>query len=96
MDRQHTPSPSFKSNVGTVLAGLGILILVGNVDCAVAQLSNGCGATAADAVEVLPCLVVAGWQAVQAFVFHHHGLLGWLLQMLLSLPQLLLFVGGAI
>jgi hypothetical protein len=96
MERQRGHSPSFKSITGTALAGLGILVLLGNVDCAVAQLKYAFCATAGDALGMWPCLVLAGCQVVQAYAFDHYALLGWLLQMLLSLPQLLLFVSGAI
>jgi hypothetical protein len=96
MERQRTRFPSIRSIAGIALAWLGILILLGNVDCAVAQLGNGFCATAGDALGMLPCLVLAGCQAVQAYVFDHHGLVGWLLQVLLSLPPLRLFVDWAI
>lgn len=96
MERQHTHSSSFKSIAGTALTWIGILILLGSVDCAFAQLRNCFCATAGDALEILPCLALAGCQAVQAYVFDRHALLGWLLQVLLSLPSLFRFVGWAI
>jgi hypothetical protein len=96
MERQRTHSPSFKSIAGSVLVGLGILIMLGNVDWAIAQLRNCFYAAAGDAVGIWPCVLLAGCRAMQAYVFHQHGLIGWLLQMLLSLGPLLPGAGGAI
>jgi hypothetical protein len=96
MERQHTHSPNFKSIAGTALAGLGILVLLGNLDWALAQLRNRCCATAGDALGVLPCLILTACHAMQAYVFDYHGLLGWLIQLLLSIWPLLRVVGEAI
>jgi hypothetical protein len=96
MKRPYTPSLNLKSIAGTTLAGIGVLVLLGNLDCAVAQGENLFCAAAANALGILPCLVPAVCQAMQTYVFDHHGLLGWLLQMLLSLWTLLPVLGGAI
>jgi hypothetical protein len=93
MERPHTLSSNLKSIAGTALAGIVVLVLLGNLDCAVAQW-DFCAA-AGNALGVLPCLALAACQAMQTYVFDH-GLLGWLLQMLLSLWTLLPVVGGAI
>jgi hypothetical protein len=96
MERQYTRSSNLKSIAGTALAGLGILVLLGNLDCAVAQWENFFCAAAGNVLGILPCFVLAAWQATQAYVFDHHGPWGWLLQMLLSLWTLLPVVDGAI
>jgi hypothetical protein len=96
MERLHTRSTRFKSIAGTTLAGIGVVVLLGNLDCAVAQWENFFCAAAGNALGILACLVFAARQAMQTYVFDHHGLLGWLLQMLLSLWTLLPVVGGAI
>jgi hypothetical protein len=95
MGRQHTHSSSFKSIAGAALAGLGILVLLANLDWTVAPLRNFFCATAGDTLGILPCLVLSACQAMQAYVIDHHGLLGWLLQMLLSLWPLFFSVGSA-
>jgi hypothetical protein len=95
MERQGTHSPSFKSIAGSALVGLGILVAMGNLGW-FALLRNCFCATAGDALGVLPCLILAACQVVQAYVLHQHGVLGWLLQMLVSLWPLLPGVSGAI
>jgi hypothetical protein len=96
MERPYTRSSNLKSIAGTALAGLGILVLLGNLDWAVAQWENFFCAAAGNALGILPCFVLAAWQATRAYVFDHHGLLGGLLQILLSLWTLLPAAGGAI
>jgi len=96
MERQHTHSSSSKSIAGTALTWMGILILLGNVGWAEAQVRNFFCAIAGDALGMLPCILLAVCQTAQAYVLDHHGLLGWLLEMLLSLGPLFGCVGGAI
>lgn len=96
MERLYARSASFKSITGIALAGIVVLVLLGNLDCAVAQGEDMFCAAAAKGLGILPCLVLAACQAMQTYVFDHHGLLGWLLQMLLSLWTLLPVLGGAI
>jgi hypothetical protein len=95
MDRQHTHSPSFRSIAGSALVGLGILVVLGNLAWA-ALLRNSLCATAGDAFGIWPCVLLAGCRVMQAYMVHHHGVLGWLFQMLLSLWPLLPTVGGVI
>jgi hypothetical protein len=96
MERQYTRSSNLKSIAGTALAGLGILVLLGNLDCAVAQWENFFCAAAGNALGILPCFVLAAWQATQAYVFDQHGLLECLFPVLLSYWPLLLVVAGAL
>jgi hypothetical protein len=93
MERQHTHSPRFKSIAGTALAVLVIVVLFGNPEWATDRFLCR---TAGDALGVLPCLVLAACQAVQAYVLDQHGLLGWLLQTLLSFGPLLSVLWAAI
>lgn len=96
MERLYTRSTSFKPIAGIALAGLGVLVLLGNLDCTIAQWENFFCAAAGNALGVLPCLALSACQAMQTYVFDDHGLVGWLLQMLLSYWPLLLVVAGAI
>lgn len=95
MERQRTHSQQSKSIAGSALVGVGVLALLGNLGWS-ALLRNCFCATAGDALGVLPCVVLAACQAVQAYVPGDHGLLGWLLQMLVSVWTLLPAVGGTI
>jgi hypothetical protein len=96
MERLYTRSTSFKSIAGIALAGIVVLALLGNLDCAVAQGEDMFCAAAANALGILPCLVLSAWQAIQAYAFDQHRLLECLLQVLLSYWPLLLVVAGAI
>jgi len=95
MERQHTHSSRFTSKVGRALVGLGTLVVLGNLGWS-AVLRNCFCATAGDALGIWPCVLLAGYRTMQAYVLHQHGLLGWLLQMLLSLWPLLPGADGAI
>jgi hypothetical protein len=86
MERQHTHSSRLKSIAGTALAVLLFFVLFGNPDWAADRFF--CSATG-DALGVLPGLVLAGCQVAQAYVLDQQGLMGWLLQTLLSFAPLL-------
>ena len=95
MERQRTHSSRFNSIAGRALVGLGILAVLGNLGWA-AMLRNSFCATAGDALGIWPCVLLAGCRVMQAYMVHHHGVLGWLLEMLLSLWPMLPAVGGVI
>jgi len=95
MGRQRTHSSRFKSIAGSALAALGVLVVLGNLGWSTILRNSFC-ATAGEALEIWPCVLLAGCRAMQAYLFHPHALLGWLLQMLLSLLPLLPGVDGAI
>jgi hypothetical protein len=95
MGSQHTHSSRFKSKVGRALVGLGTLVVLGNLGWS-AVLRNWSCATAGDALGIWPCVLLAGCRAMEAYVLHQHGLLGWLLQILLLLWPLLPDADGAI
>jgi hypothetical protein len=88
MERQHTHSWSLRPTRRAALAGMGILVLLGNMDWAIVQLRNCFCTTAGDAPGILHFLVLWAFQALQAFVFDHRGLLGWLIQTVLSFGPL--------
>ncbi len=95
MAKQRTRFRSLKSIVGTALAGLGLFVLSGNLDAAAAQLGGLLSITAA-APCLLPHVVQAALQALQAHGFDHQWFLTGPLQMLVSFwPVLLTIIGAA-
>ena len=96
MERHRTHFPGIRSKAGIALAAVGILVLLENVDCTFAQLKNGFCATMCDALGIWPCILFAARQAAQACVLDHHGLLGWLLHLLLALWKVLPLAGATI
>jgi hypothetical protein len=86
----------FRSIAGGALVGLGLHILFGNLDRTSAQLSHLLGTTAAQRLGVVPSVVLATSQAVQAYGLDHRGFVLGLLQMLASFWPLLLVIAGTI
>jgi hypothetical protein len=76
MTRQHARSHRLNSIAGAAIVWLGILLLLGNLDRAVPQLGNLLYGTAREGLRVLPSIVLAAWQAVQAHGLDHHRHLG--------------------
>jgi hypothetical protein len=89
MERQHTHSSRLKSIAGAAVAGLGILIVLGNLDGQVAQVGNFLGCRAGDALGLLPSIVLSALQALQAYAFDHQGLSACPVRMLVSFMPLL-------
>lgn len=96
MERQHTRSPCRKPIARAALAGLAIIILFGNLDWTVNQLRYFLWYSAAHRRGVLPSIVLAAGQAMQAYGFDRHRLLECFLRVLLSFLPLLLVMAGAI
>jgi len=96
MGRQQTHSSGLRSINGTVLAGIGILVLLGNVDWAVAQMKSCLCANAGDTLGIFPCIFLSVCQAMEAYFLEQHGLLGWLLHSFLTCGPLLSVLGVAI
>jgi len=72
MAREHTTSKSLILIVGAAVAALGLVILFGKLDGPASRLMTNLVAIAArTALELLPSLVPAAWQAVQAYAFDH-------------------------
>lgn len=92
MERQLTHSSGLRSIPWIALAGIGILVVLVNLDWAVAQ-SGDCFCANGG---VFHLLFLAACQTAQAFILHQNGLGGWLLQTLLSFGPLLSFVAAAI
>jgi len=95
MARQHTTSPSLISTVGTALAGPGLIMAIGKLDGLACQLIRLLGAIAREALMLLPSLLPAAWQVLQADVFGHALLASCPLEMLVSFWPLLRVIAGA-
>lgn len=96
MGRQHTRTAKLGAIAGTALAGLGIVILFGNLDWAVAQLKDTYCDTHGAGLEMLPSIVLAAWQTMQATGLEQHRLLECFLQMLPSFWRLIYALAGAV
>ena len=89
MTRQHKHSWCRKAIVGVAFAGLGIAVLLGSLELATAPLCHLLGAAAWGVLEVLPSVVPAALQGLQALAFDYERSLHCPLQMLTSLWPLL-------
>ena len=97
MTSQHKTTENIKAIAGVALVGLGLHILLGNLDRAAAQANHLLGNTAGDALGLLPAVVLASSQAAQAYASDHQVFLQCLLRMLISLwPLLLVIIGTAL
>jgi hypothetical protein len=97
MTRQYNPSEIFKSIAGGPLVGVGLHILLRNLDRAATQLSHPLGAAnTGEALGLLPSVVLAASEAARPYASDHVGLLQSLLRMLVSFWPLLLVIVGAI
>jgi hypothetical protein len=94
MEGQHTHSLSFKSIAEAALAGLGILVLLRNLDWPVAQVESFLCSRAVDALGLLPGIVLSAWQTLQAYAFDQ-GFSACPFQMLVSFWPLLHVLAGA-
>jgi len=95
MAGQQTVFRSSKSIAGAVLVGLGMFILYENLAGAVARLSHILGANGSGALGVLPAVILAVSQVLQAYAADHQRFLQGFLQHMLvsSWPMLLVLVG---
>jgi hypothetical protein len=73
MASQHTTPQSLKSILGVALVGLGL----NGAACPVSHLLS---AIVGKALEILPSVVLAAWQASQSFALDHQRLLDFLSQ----------------
>lgn len=87
-----------KSIAGAAMVGLGLLILVGNLDGAATEWSRLIGATRGETLGVLPSLVLAAARVMQAYAADQRRFLQGFLEHLLVLfwPLLLVIVGTAL
>ena len=98
MARQSTIFQNPKAIAGTVLIGLGMLILFTNLTPAASQLSHLLG-TAIENADTPSVLTVAGQlaaHAVQAYLFDHTEFLRGFHQILISFSALLLIITGTL
>jgi putative Mn2+ efflux pump MntP len=98
MARRKTIFQNPKSIAGTVLIGLGILILFANLAQAASQLSHllGTAIENADTPSVLTTVGVLAGHAVQAYLFDHTEFLRGFHQILISFSALLLIITGTV
>ena len=98
MARRNTMFQNPKSIAGTVLIGLGILILFANLAQAASQLSHllGTAIENADTPSVLTTVGLLAGRAVQAYLFDHAEFLRGFHQILISFSALLLIVTGTL
>jgi hypothetical protein len=92
--RQHRFSERFRPIAGGALVGLGLHILLGNLDRVATQMRHFSGASAEEALGVLPSLVLATARAVQSYTLDHQVFLLALLRTLVSCWPLLLVIVG--
>jgi hypothetical protein len=99
MTRQRTFSRTPKAIAGAALVGLGLLVLLPNLDGTATATQFGCpfGATAGAAVQVLASVVLTtASQALQALVFHPQRFFQGFLQTLVSFWLLIFVIAGAV
>src|SRR5256885_7503507 len=100
MASQHRLSESLKSIVGGALVGLGLHILFGNLDRVAEQMKHMLCTAAWETLGVLPSVVLAASQAVQAYGLDHQRFLQSLLWIgfwiLISFWPLLLVIAGTV
>jgi hypothetical protein len=89
MARQDKTSRTLKSIMGAALAGLVLVILSGRLGGPSVQLPTLLCAAEGEALELLPSIVSASWQALQAYAFDHQRTFPCPLQMLVSFWPLL-------
>ena len=94
---QQTSVRRAKSIAGTVLIGLGVLVLYENLHQAATQLSHLLGVNPGEAPGVLPTAIQAAYRVLQTYGADHARLLqGCLLHMLASSWPLLLVIAGTV
>jgi hypothetical protein len=98
MARQRTAHRSSKSIAGVALVGFGMFILYENLAGAVAWLSHVLAANSSETLGVLPAVILAVSQVLQAHAANHQRLLQRFLQHMLisSWPLLLVMVGAVL
>lgn len=96
MAARQTSSQSLKSIAGAALFGLGLIILLGNLDGIAASLSNHLGASRNPALATLPSLVLEASRVLETYAFDHQLFLRGLEQILVSFWPLILVIIGAV
>jgi hypothetical protein len=97
MAARQTTFRSFKSIAGAALLGLGMFVLYENMTVAAARLSHVLGANGSKVLGILPAVVLAVSQTVQAYALDHQRFLHSLIQqMFVSSWPLLLVIFGTV
>jgi len=95
MARQDKTSRTLKSIMGATLAGLVLVMLFGKLDGPSVQLTTLLCAAESEALELLPSIVPASWQALQTYAFEQQRSFPCPLQMLVTCWPLLRILAGA-
>jgi hypothetical protein len=96
MGRQHTRTAKLRAIAGTILAGLGMVVLFGNLDWTVGQWKDTYCDTHGAGLGMLPSIVLAVWQIMQATGLDHHRLLECFLEILPTFLPLIHALAGAV
>ena len=97
MTRRRTTFRSSKAIAGAALAGFGMFILYEHLAAAVAWLSHLLGANSSEALGVVPAVILAVSQVLQAHGGNHHRFLqAFLEHTLVSSWPLLLVMAGTV
>ncbi|MGB7848611.1 MAG: hypothetical protein WBL63_23565 [Candidatus Acidiferrum sp.] len=94
MARQNTTSRSRRLIAGAILIGLALMVLFGKEGAPAGQLANLLEVGSIEALELLPSVVQAAWQALHAYAFAHQGFSPCPLAILVSFWPLLLTMAG--
>ncbi len=84
MARQQATLHNLKSIAAAALAGLGLVILFGNVCGRTAAVTNILGFVATEAMQLMPYVAPAAWRALQSYGFDPRGLSPCLVHVLVS------------
>jgi hypothetical protein len=95
MERQHLRTRILEIIGGTALAAAGIHILLENLECVGGKLKEALCGIAGVGLGILPSIVLAGLEAMQAYGLDYQRHLECLVQLLLSFWPLLFAVAGA-
>jgi len=95
MGRQQATLENIKSIAAAVMAGLGLLILLGKMAGPAAQVDSILSCAARETMGLVPYIVPSAWRALQSYVFDHQGFSPRHLQILVSCWSLLQLVAGA-
>jgi hypothetical protein len=95
MTGRNKPAESLRSIAGGILVGVGLHVLLGNVNRVAAQLRHFLGISAGESLGTLPSVVLAAAHVARAYGLDRHGFAVAFLGMLISFWPLLLVVAGA-
>ena len=94
-----TKSPNRKlySILGVLLLGIGLTVLLAQVDTAASHLADRVGMSGSEVVDTVPAVILTTLRAAQALAFDRANVLSAVREMLLSCwPVILVIVGAAL